>query len=152
MDPLTICTTVAGLVKTCGATVITCKGLLGTYKNAPQTLASIRTECTTIKTALSQVDWLVKRDNELLSSQLEASSPLAETLDVALTGCAVTFSLLDIELRKLYDTSKDLDGYKWKDKMRYVWNEDRAKRILDQMRGLQSAIGLVLTALQTYVS
>lgn len=155
MDPFTICTTAAGLVKTCGlavTTITTCSGLVGKYKNAPQILASIRAECTSIKTALSHVDWLVKRDTDLLSSQLKAHSPLAETLDVALTGCAVTFSLLDIELRKLYDKSKDLDGYKWKDKMRYVWNEDRAKNILDQMRGLQSAISLVLTALQTYVS
>lgn len=151
MDPFTICTTVASLVKNCGTAATTCHGLLSKYKNAPQLLASIRTECATIKTALSYVDWLVKRDTELLSSQLKAHSPLAETLDVALTGCAVTFSLLDIELQKLYDKSKDQDGYKWRDKMRYVWDEDRAKNILDHMRGLNSAVSLVLTALQTYV-
>lgn len=152
MDPLTICTTVASLVKTCGTAATTCNGLLSKYKQAPQILASIRTECTTIKTALSYVDGLLKRDTALLSSQLKAHSPLAETLDVALTGCAVTFSLLDVELRKLYDRSKDQDGYKWKDKMRYVWDENSAKNILDSMRGLQSAVNLVLTALQTYVS
>ena len=152
MDPFTICTTVASLVKTCGTAATTCNGLLSKYKNAPQILASIRTECATIKTALSYVDWLVKRDTKLLSSQLKAHSPLAETLDVALTGCAVTFSLLDIELQKLYDKSKDQDGYKWKDKMRYVWDEDRAKNILDHMRGLHNAVNLVLTAFQTYVS
>ena len=149
MDPFTICTTVASLVKTCGTAVITCNGLLGRYKNAPQILASIRTECVTIKSTLSYVDWLVKRDTELLSSQLKAHNPLAETLDVALTGCAVTFSILDIEHKKLYDNSKDQDNYKGKDRMRYLWDEDRAKSTLDHMRGLQSAVNLVLTALQT---
>ena len=152
MDPLTICATVTGLAKTCGTAVTTCSGLLSKYKNAPEILASIRTECTTIKLTLSYVDWLVKRDTELLSSQLKAHAPLAETFDVALTGCAFTFSLLDIELQKLYDKSKDHDGYTWKDKMRYVWDEDRVKITLDHMRGLQSAVNLVLAALQTYVS
>ena len=82
----------------------------------------------------------------------KTGSPLAETLDVALTGCAVTFRLLDIELQKLYDKSKDQDGYKWKDKMQYVWDENNAKNVLDHMRGLQNAVNFVLTALQTYVS
>ena len=152
MDPFTICTTVASLVNTCGTAAIKCNGLLIKYKTAPQILASIRTECVTIKTALSYVNWFVKRDTELLSSQLKAHSPLAETLDVALDGCAVTFRLLDIELQKFYDRSKDQDGYTWKDNMRYVWDENSARNILDSMRGLQSAVNLVLTALQLYVS
>ena len=152
MDPLTICVTVAGLVKTCGTAATTCNGLLGRYKNALEILVSIRTECTAIKTTLSFVERLVKRDTKLLSSQLDAYSPLSETLDVALSGCAFTFSILDIELQKLYDSGKNHDGYKWKDKVRYLWDEDRVKNILDHMRGLQSAVNLVLTALQTYVS
>ena len=147
-----ISTTVAGLVKTCGTAATSCNTFIGKYKNAPQSLAAIRTECTTIKSALSYVDWMVKRDTERLSSQLKAHSPLADTLDVVLTGCAVTFSLLDIELKKLYDGSKDQDGYKWKEKMRYMWNEGRATNILDHMRGIQGAVQLVLTALQAYVS
>lgn len=127
MDPLTTCTNVAGLVTTRGTAATTCNGLLSKYKQAPQILASIRTECITIKTALSYVDGLLKRDTELFSSQLKAHSPLAETLDVALTGCAVTCSLLDFELRKLYDRSKDQDGYKRRDEMRYVWDENSAE-------------------------
>ena len=152
MDPLTICATVAGLVKTCGTAATTCNGLLSTYKNAPDILISIRTECTAIKTTLSFVERLVKQDTKLLSSQLKAYGPLAEALDVALSGCAFTFSILDIELQKLYDRSKNHDGYNWKDKMRYLWDEDRVKNILLHMRGLQGAVNLVLTALQTYVS
>ena len=152
MDPVAICTTVSTLVKTCGTAVRTCSGLLGKYKNAPDILASIRTECIAIKTTLAHVDGLVKRDTMLLSSQLKAYGPLAETFDITLSGCAYTFSLLDIELQKLYDGSKDHNSYKWKNKMRYLWDEDRVKTILDHMRGLQSAVNLMLTALQTYVS
>lgn len=77
---------------------------------------------------------------------------MARLLDVALSGCAFTFSFLDIELQELCDRSRDHDGYNWKDKMRYLWDEDRVKNILLHMRGLQSAVNLVLTALQTYVS
>ena len=152
MDPFTICMTVAGLLKSCGTAVTTCNGLLDKYNNAPGLLASIRTECITIKTTLSYVNWLIKRDTAHLSSQLHAHTPLAETFDVALSGCAFTFSLLDMELQKLYERGKDQDGYNWKDKMKFVWDEDRVKTILDHMRGLQGAANLVLTALQTYVS
>ena len=77
---------------------------------------------------------------------------MLEIFDVPLTGCVFIFSLLDVELQKLYDSSKEHDSYKWKDKMRYVWNEDQVKAILDNMRGLQSAFDLMLTVLQTYVS
>ena len=129
-----------------------CTELISKYKTAPAILTSIRTERITIKAALSYVNCLMKRDTELLSSQLKAHGPLVEIFDVPLTGCALTFSLLDIELQKLYDRSKDHDSYRWKHKMKYVWNEDQAKAILDHMRGLQSAVNLMLTALQTYVS
>ena len=149
MDPLSISTAVAALVTTSTKAVVLCNTLVGKYKNAPRTLASIRTECTTVKAGLSYIYYLINRDTELFSSQMQAHGPLAETLDVALTGCTVTFSLLDCELQKLYDKSGDRDSFKWKDRMRFIWDEKVAKELLDQMRGLQSAVTLVLTALQT---
>ena len=149
MDPLTIGATVAGLLTACGTAVTMCSGLITKYKTTPTILASIRAECITVKAVLSYVDGIIKRDVDLLSSQLKAHSPILEMFDVPLTGCVVIFSLLDIELRKLYDRSKDQETYNWKDKWRYVWNEDKAKTILDHMRGLQSALNLMLIALQT---
>ncbi len=149
MDPLSISTAVASLVTTGTKAVTLCNTLVGKYKNAPRTLASIRTECTTVKAGLSYIYFLINRDMELFSSQMQAHGPLTETLDVALTGCTVTFSLLDCELQRLYDKSCDRDGFRWKDKLKYIWDEKVAKALLDQMRGLQSAITLVMTALQT---
>ena len=149
MDPLSISTAVASLVTTCTNAATLCNALIGKYKRAPKTLASIRTECTTVKAGLSYVYFLINRDAELFSSQLHAEGPLAETIDVALTGCTVTFSLLDCELQKLYNKSSDREGLRWKDKMRYIWDENLAKELLDQMRGLQSAVSLVLNAIQT---
>ena len=149
MDPITIGTTVASLVTTFTKGAQTCNDLLSKYKQAPQTLASIHTECTTIKLALSHVYWLVNSNTELLASQLDARGPLAETFDVALTGCTVTFSLLDIELQKLCQQSKDESTYGTKERMKFVWNEGFARSLLDDMRGLQGAVTLLLTALQT---
>lgn len=149
MDPITIGATVASLVTTCTKAGMTCNTLIGKYKSAPQTLASIQTECTTIKAALSYVYWLINRDTELLSTQLCAQGPLAETLDVALTGCTMTFSLLDSELQRLYDRGDDGQSYGKREKLRYVWDEGLATTILGNMRGLQGAVTLVLTALQT---
>ncbi|KAK0513620.1 hypothetical protein JMJ35_003984 [Cladonia borealis] len=149
MDPISIGTTIASLVKTFTTGAQTCNALLSKYKHAPQTLASIHTECTTIKLALSHVYWLVNSDSELLSSQLDAQGPLAETFDVALTGCTVAFSLLDVELQKLCQQSKEKESFSTKERIRFVWNEDLARSLLDDMRGLQGAVTLLLTALQT---
>ena len=152
MDPLAICTTVIGLVRTSGTAATMCSGLITKYKRAPAILASIRTECIIVKTALSYVDWIVKQDADLFSSQLKAHGPLLEIFEVPLTECIFIFSLLDIELQKLCDRSKDHDSFKWEDNMKYVWNEAQADTILDHMRGLQSALNFMLTVLQTYVS
>ena len=86
--------------------------------------------------ALSHVYWLVNSNAELLSSQLDAQGPLAETFDVALTGCTVTFSLLDAELQKLCQQSKEKESFSAR-RIRFVWNEDLARSLLDNMRGLQ---------------
>ena len=88
-------------------------------------------------------------NTELLASQLDAQGPLAETFDVALTGCTVTFSLLDMELQKLCQQSKEKETYSAKERIKLVWNEDLARSLLDDMRGLQGAVTLLLTALQT---
>lgn len=138
MDSLAICTIVTGLVRTFGTAATMCSGLITKYKTALAILASIRTECITFA--------------DLFSSQLKAHSPLSEIFEIPLTGCIFIFSLLDIELQKLCDRSKDHDSYKWEDNMKYVWNEAQADTILDHMRGLQSALNFMLTVLQTYVS
>ena len=149
MDAITIGTSVASLVATITKGAQTCNTLLSKYKHAPQALASIDTQCTAIKLALSHVYWLANSNTELLSSQLHAQGPLAESFDVALTGCTVTFSLLDVELQKLCQQSKDKDTYSAKDRIKFVWNEDLVRSLLDDMRGLQGAVTLLLTALQT---
>jgi len=39
-----------------------------------------------------------------------------------------TFSLLDCELEKLYEGSKEHEAYKTKDKSKYIWDEHFAKK------------------------
>ena len=53
MDLLTIYATTTVLVEKCWTAATACKGLLGRYKNAPDILLSIRTECTAINTILA---------------------------------------------------------------------------------------------------
>lgn len=101
MDPLSVSTTGANLVTTCTKAATLCNRLIGKYKNAPTKLASIRSECTTVKAGLSHVYFLINRDTESFSSQLHAQGPLTETLDVAITGCTATFSLLDCEMQNI---------------------------------------------------
>jgi len=76
---------------------------------------------------------------------------VAATLDRSLTGCAVIFSCLDEEIRKV---SEPADGHvtlAWKAKARMVWKYDAFKELLDSMRGQQLAITLLLQLLQMCV-
>ena len=54
---------------------------------------------------------------------------LAESLDVALTACIITFSLPDFQVQKLYTASIADGSYAWKDRLRFLWVEDMMRSI-----------------------
>ena len=148
MDALSITVSVVSLVTTSARVATYCNSLIGKYKNAPQILSSVRTEVAATKAALSYVYMLMNRDSPVTNW---SEGPLAESLDVALTGCTITFSLLDVELQKLYNASNADGCYSWNNKLRFMWDEGTMRSLLDQMRGIRDAVNLVLTALQTSV-
>jgi hypothetical protein len=88
-----------------------------------------------------------------LSDKLSARPDLQATLDHALTGCYVVFDVLQAEIQKLTEsaqsTSSDLG---LRAKFRYVWSEGTMQDILTQLRGLQTALTLLLQLLGTYVA
>ena len=94
MDSLSIAATVAGLIQSSAMTIATCKTILGKYKNAPRTLSVISTECSVVKASLSHICYLISDDANALAPRSFAQASMADTFDIALTSCAVTFRSL----------------------------------------------------------
>jgi len=76
---------------------------------------------------------------------------IAAILDSSLTGCAVLFSCLDEEIRKVSGSADGNNTLAWKAKARMVWKNDTFKELLDGLRGQQLAITLLLQLFQMCV-
>jgi hypothetical protein len=149
MDPLSIATGVASLVLSTTKVVKQCNDFRSKYKIA--TLPAIATECHTICIALSQIEALFDRDPNGTSARLNSKAHLRLVFENALTGCAIVVSIIDDEVEKLMkSTQDDVSGQPSRmARVKYVWNEDTMKELLQQARGQQTAIQTLLAALQS---
>ena len=147
MDPLSIATTVGSVVMTCAQVIKTVNDLVGKYNDAPMTMTAISSECSVLSAALSHIQDLATQNADVFASRLKSQTNFAKTFDTALSGCAVVFSVLDTQVQ---DITKGKDGgnIDRMGKAKAVWKEDTFKELLQQLRGQQIAINLLLTALQ----
>jgi hypothetical protein len=164
MDPFTITTTVVSgrvrgistnvadeisqlnITATCLTTAKDLHALRKKYNDAPMTVLSMCSETTLVTAALSQIQNLVLRKEDM-TSLLRARSDLAAALDTALIGCAVLFSCLDEEIQRINRTALSAGQFSWRGKLRVIWNHDRLKELLDGLRGQLTAINAVVNLL-----
>lgn len=111
------------------------------FKDASVLITAIYSESMVIAASLSQLQGLLQQD------ALKNKPLLHETFDRALTGCRVVYVCLDEEVRELAKKA-DNDNLKFKDRTKYLWKEDTFKELLQQIRGQQSALSLLLQGLQ----
>lgn len=151
MDPLSITGTVLSITARCLTTAKALYDLREKYKDAQVIISAIYTESTVISASLSRIQSLVLQDPDALSKQLQFRPELETVFDTALTGCMVVFSVLDDEVQKLTTAGADAVGSAklgFKAKARYLWNEATMKELLQQIRGQQTAITLLIQGLQ----
>lgn len=151
MDPLSITASVAGIAATCLRTAKTLNDLRTKYNDASLTMASICSETTIIGTTLAKIQMILLNKPYILTPELHATPgsedlEVKPTFDIALAGCGEIYSCLEIEVKKLHSDTNDPPG--WKDKSRFLWNEDRLKQLLSHLRAHQSAITLLITVIQ----
>lgn len=152
MDPLSITASVVGLTATCLRAMKAMNDLKGKFQNANLTITAICTETLIISTSLSQIQSSMLGSPDELSSKLSTRPDLKATLDHALIGCYVVFDVLHAEIKKLTaSTQSSLLDLSLRAKLRYLWNEKMMQDILQQIRGLQTALTLLLQLLGTYV-
>ena len=119
------------------------------YKSAPAALAAISAECSVTCAALYQIQQLLSAHPEFVSSESDSRSDLRDLFELAILGCAATFSVLDEELTKLeYDAKQTGFRVGFKSRVKMMWNEDTLKELLQQMRDQRSSIGFLIETVQ----
>ncbi|RSL41096.1 hypothetical protein CEP54_015925 [Fusarium duplospermum] len=146
MDPLSIAASVVALTGTCLKTCKKLSDLAGNYEDVPVFVAMICSESTLISIALSELQMKILRRDDL--SQAWASrTDVLMAFEESLTGCMIVFSCLEAETRQLQ--SHDLFSMGVWAKIRFMWNQDRLKELLNALRGQQTSIGFLLKILET---
>ncbi len=84
----------------------------------------------------------------MLLSQPDRLSALAESLDTALLGCALTISVLQEQIGGLAKETED--GELKPKKFKFVLEQDHLKELLQQIRVQQVSITLMLQTYQRY--
>jgi hypothetical protein len=151
MDPFSITVGVASLVTLCAQTISTCRDILSGLQDAPRILSSIQSECSTTREALSLMFIFMSKSDTTALSHLSGDETLAQSFDIALTGCTVTLSALDNELQKILEHHKRDGKPDLVQRAKYVWNEDSLKDALDELRGQRDALNLLATVVQRLV-
>ncbi|KAK6074232.1 hypothetical protein SCUP234_08282 [Seiridium cupressi] len=147
MDPLSITASVTALTAACLKTTKAMGDLCEKFKHAQMTLSAFCSESTVICASLSQIQSLVLTKPDALRSQLRERSELVATFDIAVTGCMVIYAVLDDEVQSIMTLC--LDGHLgWFEKAKVLWKEDTMSGLLQQLRGQQHAISLLIQVLQ----
>lgn len=148
MDPLSAVASAASLAFACVNAARALHSLRRRYKIADTMITSITSECTAIHAALTQLQRLALSDS--FFQQLESQPELGDSLDLSLLSCMQTFSALDAEIQEITQGSDETSDRFFR--LKYLWNEDTMKEILQQLRCQQNTINLLLTAFQVYDS
>jgi hypothetical protein len=104
----------------------------------------VSSECTALSAALGNVQTLVPKKPDALQDSLKNRPELMEIFDTWLTGCVLVFSILDREVQKL-NARPDSVGTR----IELLWNVDRMKELLEQIRGQQMPLNLLIQTFAT---
>jgi hypothetical protein len=151
MDPLSISSAIGGLVTVCGRTITTCRAIVSSIQDAPRILSSIQAECSTTREALSHIFILINKSDTTALTHLPSNVLLSQSFDVALTGCTVTFSVLDNELGKVLKQSGSEGKLGFHQRAKFMWNEEVLKSAIEELRGQRDALNLLVTVVQRWV-
>lgn len=157
MDPLTLSMAIAPLILTSARLAILVAVVRDSYTNAPTTLLSTLTECHLMHTALSKIQGLVFRNETELAARLQEQKSLHDAFDKALTGCRITLTALNLEVKKLIEPKQQEGKMKegpiemrFRAKVKLIWKEDVMRHLLEHTRGLMVSLHFIIALLERY--
>jgi hypothetical protein len=147
MDPLSITATVAGICKVCLAVTQALSDFQAKCQQASLTIGAICAESAVVNAALSQIQSLLFRQGDRIIIRLNDRPDLASAFDTSLTGCMLLYSCLENEVGNLRAALDQGTGLNWKHKFTAVWKENTMQGLLQQIRGQEIALQLLLQSL-----
>jgi hypothetical protein len=150
MDLLDITASVLQISEACISVVKALNAIRQKFRDSSLTLCAICTESTVINASLSQIQTIILRDPDRLQSQLTKRPDLSHVFDAALVGCMMLFASLKVEIDKMAIAAEQstLGKLNWSDKFKVVWKEERMVGLLQQIRGQEIALTLLMQSLQ----
>tara|TARA_R110002060_G_scaffold33158_5_gene43888 strand:+ start:149 stop:595 length:447 start_codon:yes stop_codon:yes gene_type:complete len=147
MDPLSIAASVGGLTTACLTIGLKLNDVASKFSDSSQIISALYSETRIISFSLSKLQSLLLGTDAAPSQALLQPDVLA-ALDVSVTGCAVTLSCLDDELRNLVPKLEKNQGLGFVDKAGFVFKDQKLKDLSNQLRGQCGGITFLLTCLQ----
>ncbi|KAF4631118.1 hypothetical protein G7Y89_g7015 [Cudoniella acicularis] len=148
MDPFSIAISVGSIVGTCLTVVKKLKDVHDKFKAVPQVVTSLHSEARITGVTLSHLQSILLGDADTIPSRALLETEVLSAVDIALVGCSVTLSCLEDEIRSLVaklDGDHDLG---FTERAGFVFNDDKFKELLLQLRGQCGAISFLLQGLQ----
>ncbi len=109
-------------------------------------LVSVASECSLVHASLAHLQNQILADHGALHPLLTLQ--VITMFDIALLGCALTFSVLDEGVKRFVEVAAPSHGLSRKAKMHFAIDHDQLKEFLTPVRGQQVAITLLLTTIQ----
>ena len=145
-DPLSVTASVSSLVVISAQIIKAINGFHEAYKDAPLIISSIATECTIIQASLAALQNLLLDNSD--AGNLPGST--VQALDTSLVGCALTLSVVDKEVKKYIQKNGESSGRAIARKALFTFEKSHLDELLQQIRGHQVALTLLLTTMQAY--
>ena len=141
MDPLSVATSIAGLIIAATQVSNLLKGFADSTKEAPHSAQAVLTEVTGIGLCLNQLQEYLLDQQE--SARSRRSLIMIEQVIVVLTDCVAIFSELEqtLEMLKTDQPMKVIDRLKW------TMKEAAIGRLLQRLQTSKSSLTLMLTIL-----
>jgi hypothetical protein len=151
MDPLSITTAVLSAVGTGIKAFHVYQSYASKYDLADLTVVSVRTECSTIRLALSRIHVIISEDATLrnVSTSEEAANEMWEEYGVVLGACTLTFNVLNERLNNIgLDKLDEHNVMPAKAKIKALMQSDEMGCLVQNIRGQAQALGLLLQVFQ----
>jgi hypothetical protein len=150
MDPLSIAASIGGLSGACTVTLKRLKEVAGKFKDAPRIIQVVSLEARTITISLSLLHNTFVNDEHTILNQALLTPDIRNALDISLTGCSMTLSCIDNEIRSFSAKIEADQTLSFADRAKVVWKGDKFTELLQQLRGQHNAIAILQQGLQMY--
>jgi hypothetical protein len=136
LDPLTTTTAILAISTRCATIVQDIHDVVQHYKNAPRTIKRIQEEAGAIGGSLAAIILALEFNPRILEA-----AGLITGFNAIIEECRAVLSRIDTYLAII------TAGGQWRQRVRIIWNESELKTLLDELRGKQGSLVLLLQTL-----